>query len=676
MKNPLLNIPTLPEFTAVQAEHVTPLVDDCLAHGRQVLADCLTQSTFTWDSLLRPLNEANNQLEKGWSVVGHLNGVANTEALREAYNANLGKLSDYHTEMGQNQAFFEAIQAVRNTDKSLDNAQQKSLDDSLLSFKLSGVALPEAQKQRFREVSQELSQLTSKFSDNVLDATQAWTKLITDKAELAGLPDSALEMAAQTAKQRDMEGWLFTLDFPSYIAVMTYADNRVLREEMYKAHSTRASDQAANTQYDNSQLMQQILKLRQEEAELLGYKNYAELSLATKMAESPEEVIAFLEDLAKRSKPFAEKEFAEVQSFAKTLGIENVQSWDVPYVSEKIRQAHYDFNDEDLKPYFPVDKVLNGLFELLGRLYQVRFEQQQEVNVWHSDVRFYHVYNANNELQAACYIDLYARQHKRGGAWMDSFCGRFKRDDGVQIPVAFMVCNSAPPVGEKPALFTHDEVITLFHEFGHGLHHMLTKVDYPEIAGINGVEWDAVELPSQFMENWCWEREALDLMTGHWQTGEKLPEALLQKMLAARHFQSAMMMVRQLEFALFDLKLHSDPNAAQEGRIYELLNQVRAEVAVIKYPAYNRMPNSFTHIFAGGYAAGYYSYKWAEVLSADAFARFEEEGLFNAQVGESFKREILEVGGSRPAMESFIAFRGRKPSIDALLRHSGLQQAA
>lgn len=676
MTNPLLNIPTLPEFTSVQAEHVTPLVDECLATGRQVLDACLKQERFTWNNLIRPLNEANNQLEKGWSVVGHLNGVANTEALREAYNANLGKLSDYHTEMGQNKAFFEAIQAIRANDTSLDNAQKKSLDDSLLSFKLSGVALPDEQKQRYREVSQELSQLTSKFSDNVLDATQAWFKHITDQSELVGLPDSALEMAEQMAKQRNLDGWVFTLDFPSYSAVITYSDNRALRAEMYKAYSTRASDQAANTQFDNSSIMQQILKLRQEESELLGYNSFAELSLATKMADSPEAVIAFLEDLAKRSKPFAEKEFAEVQSFAKTLGIDEVQAWDVPYISEKIREANYAFNDEDLKPYFPVDKVLAGLFELLGRLYQVRFEQQNDVNVWHPDVRFYHVYNAQHELQAACYIDLYARQHKRGGAWMDSFCGRFKREDGVQIPVAFMVCNSAPPVGEKPALFTHDEVVTLFHEFGHGLHHMLTKVDYPEIAGINGVEWDAVELPSQFMENWCWERETLDLMTGHWQTGEKLPEELLQKMLAARHFQSAMMMVRQLEFALFDLKLHSDPSAAQDGRIYELLNLVRAEVAVINYPAYNRMPNSFTHIFAGGYAAGYYSYKWAEVLSADAFARFEEEGLFNRAVGEAFKREILEVGGSRPAMESFIAFRGRKPSIDALLRHSGLEQAA
>ncbi|MEN9432976.1 MAG: hypothetical protein RLZZ422_565 [Pseudomonadota bacterium] len=676
MTNPLLNIPTLPEFTSVQAEHVTPLVEECLATGRQVLNDCLKQERFTWNNLIHPLNEANNQLEKGWSIVGHLNGVANTEALREAYNANLGKLSDYHTEMGQNQAFFEAIQAIRANDTRLDNAQKKSLDDSLLSFKLSGVALPNEQKQRYREISQELSQLTSKFSDHVLDATQAWFKQVTDKSELAGLPDSALEMAEQMAKQRDLEGYVFTLDFPSYSAVITYADNRALREEMYKAYSTRASDQSTQPEFDNSQLMQQILKLRQEEAELLGYKNFAELSLATKMADSPEEVIAFLEDLAKRSKPFAEKEFAEVQRFAQTLGIESTQAWDVPYISEKIREANYAFNDEDLKPYFPVDKVLAGLFELLGRLYGVRFEQKNEVNVWHSDVRFYHVYNAQNELQAACYIDLYARQQKRGGAWMDSFCGRFKREDGVQIPVAFMVCNSAPPMGEKPALFTHDEVVTLFHEFGHGLHHMLTQVDYPEIAGINGVEWDAVELPSQFMENWCWERETLDLMTGHWQTGEKLPEELLQKMLAARHFQSAMMMVRQLEFALFDLKLHSDPKAAQDGRIYELLNQVRSEVAVIKYPTYNRMPNSFTHIFAGGYAAGYYSYKWAEVLSADAFARFEEEGLFNPAVGEAFRREILEVGGSRPAMESFVAFRGRKPSIDALLRHSGLQQAA
>ena len=674
-ENPLLDISKLPLFSQIKPEHITPALDVVLHDNRAWLAQTLDSETrFTWNNLVAPMNEAGNRLDRMWSPVSHMNAVVNTDDLRKAYNDNLSRLSDYHTEMGQNAKLYQAMQSIRAHETGLDAAQQKSLDDSLLGFTLSGVGLPDAQKERFREISQELSQLTSRFSDNVLDATNAWTKQILDVNELAGLPESALEMAAQTAKQRDMEGWVITLQFPSYFPVMTYADNRELRAEVYRAYTTRASELGANAEWDNSQVMRDILRLRQAEAALLGYANFAELSLATKMAESPQQVLDFLEDLARKSKAFAVTEFAEIQTFAREqLGLDDVQAWDVGYVSEKMKQARFDFSEEDLKPYFPAARVISGLFTLVEKLFGVRIEQQTgHIDLWHKDVRFYLVYDRTDTVQACFYLDLYARQHKRGGAWMSDFCGRFRRADGLQIPVAFMTCNSSAPVGDKPALFTHDEVVTLFHEFGHGLHHMLTQVDYPDVAGINGVEWDAVELPSQFMENWCWERSVLDMIAAHWDTGEPLPEALFQKMQAARHFQTAMATVRQLEFALFDMKLHLDPQAAEPGKVEAIRREVLEQVAVIQPPAFNRMPNSFTHVFAGGYAAGYYSYKWAEVLSADAFARFEEEGLFNSGVGEAFLKEVLQVGGSRKAMESFVAFRGRKPSVDALLRHNGL----
>ena len=676
--NPLLSHADLPAFSDIKPEQVTPALDQVLQTNRQWLEQTLANNTgFTWNNLVTPLNEAGNRLERMWSPVSHMNAVVNTDELRKAYNANLPKLSDYHTEIGQNEVLYNAIKSIRETEQGLNAAQLKDLDDSLLSFKLSGIGLPAEQKARFKDLNQQLSQLNSKFSDNVLDATNAWSKHITDVQDLEGLPESALEMAAQTAQQRGLDGWVITLHFPSYIAVMTYANNRQLREELYQAYTTRASELGANPEWDNTQVMQDILQLRREEAQLLGYATYADLSLATKMAENPQAVLSFLEDLAQRSKPFAEQEFAEIQAFAREhYGLEQVKVWDVPYISEKIKQARFDFSEEDLKPYFPADCVIEGLFSLVQQLFGIHIQQVTEgVDLWHSDVRFYHVYDKQGQLQAKFYLDLYARQHKRGGAWMSDFCGRFQRAEGLQIPVAFMTCNSAAPVGDKPALFTHDEVVTLFHEFGHGLHHMLTQVDYPDIAGINGVEWDAVELPSQFMENWCWERSVLNRISGHWQTGEPIPDDLYNKMQAARHFQTAMATVRQLEFAIFDMRLHMDTQAAEAGRAQALLNEVRQQVAVVPYPAFNRMANTFTHVFAGGYAAGYYSYKWAEVLSADAFARFEEEGLFDAGVGEAFLQEVLQVGGSRPAMESFIAFRGRKPQVDALLRHSGLTES-
>lgn len=674
--NPLLGIRDLPDFPAINAEHIEPALDELLANSRKLTEQLLADNnTYTWDNLIAPLEKADNELERMWSPISHMNGVVNTPELRDAYNGCLPKLSEYSTEMGQNKALFDAIQQIHDNQDALglDAAQCKSLEDSLKGFRLSGVDLDDEKKKRFGEISSELSTLTSNYSDNVLDATNAWTKHITDKAALAGLPDTAIEQAAAAASQREQDGYMLTLEFPSYYAVMSYADDRALREEMYRAYTTRASDQGSDSKLDNSKNMENILKLRQEKAQLLGFDNYAALSLDTKMAESPEHVLFFLKELAEKSLPFAKKEYAELQQFAKEeVGIDELQAWDVGYVSEKLKQERYSISDEDLKPYFPVDNVLAGLFELVEKLYNIRIQQNHEQKSWHDDVRFYEIYDKHDQLKARFYLDLYARQHKRGGAWMADFCSRFKLNDTVQTPVAFMTCNSAPPAGGKPALFTHDEVITLFHEFGHGLHHMMTQVDYLDISGISGVEWDAVELPSQFMENWCWQREALDMFAAHYETGEKIPDELFNKMQAARHFQTAMGMVRQLEFSIFDMYIHMDKLVECAEQIQAILDHVRKEVAVVTPPSFNRFQHGFSHIFAGGYAAGYYSYKWAEVLSADAFARFEEEGLFNQDVGNAFLTEILEVGGSRPALESFKAFRGREPSVDALLKHSGL----
>ncbi len=676
MKSPLINITDLPEFSKIKPEHVEPALDKLLSEGRKLTNKLLKDnSSYTWDNLIYPLELMDNQLERMWGPVSHLNGVANTPELRDAYTACLPKLSEYSTEMGQNKTLFLALQQIQDKQAALglNKAQKKSLEDSLKSFRLSGVDLGEDKKQQFAEISKELSTLTSKYSDNVLDATNAWTKQINDLEQLKGLPESAIEQAKQAASQRDLEGWLLTLEFPSYYAVMTYADDRELRKEVYHAYSTRASDQGTDPKLDNSENMGKILQLRQEKAALLGFNSYAELSLDSKMAESPDQVLQFLDELAEKSLPFAKKEYQDLREFAETaLNIKDLQAWDVGYASEKLKQQRYAISDEDLKPYFPVDSVLNGLFKLVETLYKIKIEAVKDVDTWHPDVRFYQISDEKGQLKARFYLDLYARQHKRGGAWMADFCNRFKMTDQLQTPVAYMTCNSAPPAGGKPALFTHDEVITLFHEFGHGLHHMMTQVDYLDISGINGVEWDAVELPSQFMENWCWQREALDMFAAHYETGEKLPDELFEKMQAARHFQSAMGMVRQLEFSIFDMQIHQDPTVTSAEKIKTILDKTRQQVAVAKPPSFNRFQHGFSHIFAGGYAAGYYSYKWAEVLSSDAFARFEEEGLFNQQVGASFLNEILEVGGSRPAMESFKAFRGREPKVDALLRHSGL----
>ncbi len=678
MSNPLLEMTGLPPFAHIRPEHVEPAIDTLLAENRAAVERLLAENReYTWTSLVQPLEEMEDRLSRVWAPVSHMNSVVNSEALRQAYNACLPKLSEYSTELGQNARLHAAYKSLHDTGEyaRLDRAQQKVIDDALRDFHLSGVDLPPQKQQRFKEIRQRLSQLATRYEENVLDATQGWQRHVTDEGMLSGLPESARAMARQAAEQKGLEGWLFTLDFPSYYAVVSYADDRELRREMHEAYVTRASDQGPNAgKWDNSEVMEEILALRHELANLLGYRTYAERSLATKMADSPERVLGFLHDLAKRSRPQAQKELAELEDFARAkFGIDTLQPWDIAYYSEKLREHTYAISQEALKPYFPETKVIPGMFEVVGRLYGITIREVEGVEVWHPDVRFYEIRDDAGELRGQFYLDLYARENKRGGAWMDDCRGRFRHADGsLQTPVAFLTCNLTPPVGDKPALFTHDEVITLFHEFGHGLHHMLTRIDYIDVSGINGVPWDAVELPSQFMENWCWEKEALDLIAGHYETGEPLPDDLYRRMYAAKNFQAGMMMVRQLEFALFDFRLHHEYDPQQGGRIQAILDEVRAEVAVVKPAPFNRFQHSFTHIFAGGYAAGYYSYKWAEVLSADAFSLFEERGIFDPETGRRFLHAILEQGGSRDPMELFVEFRGREPRIDALLRHSGI----
>lgn len=675
MTNPLLNLEGLPPFSQIKPEHVEPAIDQLLAEGRALTEKLLaTGGPYDWDNLVEPLEIMDDRLGRAWSPVSHMNSVVNSDELRNAYNACLPKLSDYGTEMGQNEALYAAYKAVAEQEEHLNSAQRKVLENALRDFQLSGVDLPAEKKNRFKEISQKLSSLTSRYEENILDATNAWSKLITDQADLVGLPESALELARQTARQRDQEGWLLTLEYPSYLPVMTYADNRELRREVYTAFATRASDQGPDGgQWDNSALMEEILALRHELAQLLGFSNYAERSLAKKMAPSTDRVVEFLLDLAAHSHNQAKRELGELEQFAAEAGATGkLEAWDLGYYGEKLRQHRYAITQEEVKPYFPETRVIPGLFAVVNRLYGIEITAVEGVDTWHPDVRFYEIRSDEGELRGQFYLDLYARPKKRGGAWMDECVGRMFNSQCDQIPVAYLTCNFSPPVGDKPALFTHDEVETLFHEFGHGLHHLLTRIDYPAISGISGVAWDAVELPSQFMENWCWEREALDLFAGHYQSGEPLPDSLYQKMLAAKHFQSGMQMVRQLEFSLFDFRIHREYDPAQGGRIYPILEEVRQQVAVIQPPAFNRFAHGFSHIFAGGYAAGYYSYKWAEVLSADAFSLFEEQGVFDRETGKAFLHHILEAGGSEDAMALFVAFRGREPQIDALLRHSGI----
>ena len=681
MSNPLLEMSGLPPFSQIRPAHVLPAVEQVIEQNRkQVDALLAAHDTYTWDNLVQPLEDMDDHLSRIWSPVGHMNSVVNSDELREAYNACLPLLSAYATEMGQNEALFNAFKQIREGEEytRLDTAQKKLIDNALRDFRLAGVDLPADKKARYKAIQQELSSLTSKFEENLLDATNGWHKQITDEAELSGIPESSMGLARQAAEERELEGWVFTLEFPSYYAVMSYADNRELRKEMYQAYVTRASEQGPNAgQWDNSQIMAQILDLRHELAQVLGFSSYAERSLATKMAPSPDKVLEFLRDLANRSLGMAQEELDELKAFAKDKhGIAELENWDIAYFSEKLQEQKYDFSQEDIKPYFPETKVVPGMFEVVKRLYGLDIQEVKGVDTWHKDVRFYEIKNEAGELRGQFYLDLYARSKKRGGAWMDECVSRKRNADGsIQSPVAYLTCNFAAPLGGKPAQFTHDEVITLFHEFGHGLHHMLTRIDYVGVSGISGVAWDAVELPSQFMENWCWEREAVDLISGHFETGDKLPDELYNKMYAAKNFQAGMQMVRQLELSMFDFRLHLEHNPKEGARIQEILDEVRAEVAVVKQPAYNRFQHSFAHIFAGGYAAGYYSYKWAEVLSSDAFAKFEENGIFDRKTGLEFLECVLEQGGSREPMELFKEFRGREPEIDALLRHSGIVAA-
>lgn len=677
MRNPLLHFDALPPFDQIKPEHIVPAIDHLLDSNRKEIELLLTdEKNYCWDNLVQPLEDMDDRLNRVWSPIGHLHGVQDNAELRKAYNDCIGKLSDYATELGQNEALYHAYTMVAESPEfdQLEPAQKKIIENALRDFRLSGIDLENEKKKRFKQLQQDLSRLQTRFEENLLDSTHAWKKNINDEKELAGCPESVLSYLKQSAEQNDLSGWLLTLDYPCYMPVMQYADDPKLRQEIYTAYVTRASTEAGNDKkWDNSDVMVEILNKRQDVARLLGYSSYAELSLVKKMANEPQEVLTFLNELADKSVPVARTELEVLKKYAKLEHNKHaLDVWDIAYYSEKLKQATFQFSDEDLRPYFPVPGVLDGLFGVVNKLYGLSIKPRTDVVTWHKDVQFFDIFNSKQELQGRFYLDLYARQHKRSGAWMDECIVRRKHAVGLQTPVAYLTCNFTPPVGNDPALITHDEVITLFHEFGHGLHHMLTKVDYAGVSGINGVPWDAVELPSQFMENWCWEREALDLFAKHYQSGDKIPADLFEKMWAAKNFQSGMQMVRQLEFALFDFQLHLEPRAPSADFIQDQLNQVRKRVAVIFPPEFNRFQNSFSHIFAGGYAAGYYSYKWAEVLSADAFSKFEEQGIFNTATGQEFLHSILEQGGSREPLELFIEFRGRKPSVEPLLRHSGI----
>ena len=657
---------------------MTQLLSEC-RQKLDAVVQAAQKATPTWDSLVVPLEEQDDLLGKAWSPVGHLHAVLNSEPLREAYSASLAELTRYGTEVGQNSALCQAYQDLADSPEyeSLNVEQRATIDHALRDFKLAGVALPKAEKARYAEIKKRLSELSTQFSNNVLDATQGWHNQLDDAQALAGLPESALALAQQAAGQRELSGYVLTLDIPSYLAVMMHASDRSLREELYRAYTSRASELGDKPeQWDNAPLIEETLKLRHELAQLLGFANYAERSLATKMAESCDQVEDFLIELGEKSKPAALKDFAELQAFATSEDqLEELLAWDIAYYSEKLRQQKYSVSQEQLKPYFPADRVVAGMFGVVNKLFAIDIKQV-EADVWHKEVRFYQI-EQNGELIAEFYLDMFARENKRGGAWMnDCRVRRISQADAnkgeLQLPVAYLTCNFTPPIGEQPSLLTHDEVTTLFHEFGHGLHHMLTRIKTAAVSGINGVAWDAVELPSQFLENWCWERSVVPMISGHFETGEPLPDDLLDNLLAAKNFQSAMQMARQIEFSLFDFRLHRNFDPTTKVDVQGVLDKVREQVAVVTPPSFNRFQNSFSHIFAGGYAAGYYSYKWAEVLSSDAYSRFEEEGIFNAETGRNFLEQILQRGGSESAMTLFKNFRGREPNTEALLRHSGI----
>lgn len=681
--NPLLDFSGLPKFDQVQASHVTPAIEHLLEQGR-VLLESLATSTESpsWDNFVRPLEDMEEHISRAWSQVGHMNAVVNSPELREAYNDCLPKLTDFYSDLSQDERLYAKYRALRASAdfERLNAAQRMIAENELRDFRLGGAELPDDKKARFKEIQEALSKLAAKFEENIMDTTNDFAHYVEDAATLKGLPEDSLQAAREAAKADEKPGYKFTLHFPSYMPVLQYADNRELRETLYRAYATRASE-FGKPEWDNTALIKEILQLKQEAAHLLGYPNYAEVSLATKMANSSAQVIEFLDTLAKRAKPFAERDMQELVAYAKKLDIHDMQAWDVAYVSEKLREDKYAFSDQEVKQYFPESKVLQGLFKVVETIFGVHVKKSQ-APVWHADAAFYEITDYAGKLVGQFYLDLYARNNKRGGAWMDEAITRRNIGGKVTAPVAFLTCNFSAPLKTedgrvKPALFTHDEIITMFHEFGHGLHHMLTQVDDYGVSGIKGVEWDAVELPSQFMENFCWEWDVLRHMTSHVETGATLPRELFDKMVAAKNFQAGMQTVRQVEFSLFDMRLHGDfdPNGSKTA--LDLIEEVRDEVAVVRPPKWNRFPNNFSHIFAGGYSAGYYSYKWAEVLSADAYALFEDEaegygGVLNPEVGHRFWSEILAQGGARPALESFKAFRGREPTIDALLRHNGM----
>ncbi len=678
MSNPLLTFTDLPLFSQIKPEHIQPAVEQAIADCRANIEAVLALETEpTWESIIVPLAETDDRLSRIWSPVSHLNSVKNSEELREAYEACLPILSDYSTWVGQHKGLYQAYKSIKESDdfSGLSQAQQKAITDELRDFELSGIGLPLEQQKRYGEICKRASELSSNFSNNVLDATMGWSKHISDESDLSGLPESAMAAAQAAAKAKDLDGWLLTLEMPSYIPIMTYCDNKSLRHEIYEAFVTRASDRGPNAgKWDNTELIAEALKLRHELSRLLGFASYSEKSLATKMAESPTQVIGFLNDLAAKAKPQGEREVEELRAFVKQeFAIDELDLWDVSYYSEKLKQKLYQISDEELRPYFPEANVVSGLFEVLHRLFAMKVVEREGVDVWHESVRFFDIFDSTNTLRGSFYLDLYAREHKRGGAWMDECRVRRVTQAGeLQTPVAYLTCNFNKPIGDKPALFTHDEVVTLFHEFGHGIHHMLTQIDVASVSGINGVPWDAVELPSQFLENWCYEEQALAFISSHYETSKPLPKEMLDKMLAAKNFQSAMFILRQLEFGLFDFTLHTNYDPDLGAKVLETLAEVKAKVAVLPSVEWNRFSHSFSHIFAGGYGAGYYSYLWAEVLSADAFSRFEEEGIFNIETGKSFLNNILEMGGSEEPMELFRSFRGREPQVDAMLRHAGI----
>ncbi len=677
MSNPLLSQDGLPLFSQIRAEHVEPAIDTVLTENRAALARLIINDSPSWENFVEPMESLDERLHRAWSPAAHLNAVMNSPALREAYNRCLPKLSDYATELDQNEKLQYAFTSLKSSAEwqAYNRAQHKLVDDALRDFRLAGVDLPPEKKTRFREIMQELTTLQAKFEQNLLDATQGWFRQVTSVSALSGIPETAMTRARNEALSRGLEGHVFTLDYPSYSTLITYADDRGLREEMYRAYTTRASDQGPNAGgWDNSQIMQSILQLRHEAALLTGFRNFAEYSLASKMVRTPGEAVAFLEDLVRRCHPAGKREFDELQQFARERdGLENLAAWDMSYYTEKFRESRFAITDEMLRPYFPLDKVRTGLFEIMHKLYGIRLSAVSTADVWHPDVSLYEIHDDSGRLRGHLYMDLLTRKDKRSGAWMDDALSRRRTAKGVQIPAAYLTCNFPPPVGETPSLLSHEEVLTFFHECGHCLHHLLTQVDYPSVAGINGVAWDAVELPSQFHENFAWTREGLALVSGHYQGGQQLPPELYEKLLAARNFQSAIAMLRQLEFALFDFNLHVHAGNQLDGDyIAGTLAEVRQRVSVVPVPEWNRFAHSFSHIFAGGYAAGYYSYLWAEVLAADAYSAFEERGVFDPHTGRRFMDTILAQGGSREAMELFVEFRGRRPTLDAFLRLNGI----